>query len=65
VLQQGWVRHALYGQWVFNQYTGTIDFQGLVDNSMPFVNRFVIQGTRGNAFFGIDATEITFVMSRG
>jgi hypothetical protein len=65
VLQQGWVRHALYGQWAFNQYTGTIDFQGLVDNSMPFVNRFVIQGVRGNAFFGIDATGTTFVMSRG
>jgi hypothetical protein len=57
------VTHTIAGRWGYNPYGLVIQYQGLIDGLSPLVSAMVVQGKRGNGYFGADDDGIGFVMS--
>jgi hypothetical protein len=57
------VTHAVAGSWGYNPYNMVLQYQGLVDGVAPLISAMLVQGRRGNGYYGTDDDGIGFVMS--
>jgi hypothetical protein len=57
------VTHTIAGNWGYNPYNMLIQYQGLIDGLSPLISGMLVQGRRGNSYYGIDDDGTGFVMS--
>jgi hypothetical protein len=53
------------GQWLFNPYTHTLQFQGMVNNFTPFMLGIAIQHAQPNGYYGVGTDSCAYFISRG
>jgi hypothetical protein len=52
------------GQWLFNPYNQTLQFQGLVGGYMPFALGITIQQPHLNGFYGVGSDNCAYFITR-